>query len=74
MGWCVLFSDDVVTWVAPQLVRTMEGHSGFVAALAVSPDSRFVYSGSFSPDKTVKQWDASCGAVRSVALSCCGVL
>jgi uncharacterized protein YjbI with pentapeptide repeats len=56
-----------------QLVRTillMEGHSDLVWAVAVSPDGRFVYSGSY--DKTVKQWEASDGAVRAAA-SRCGV-
>ncbi len=51
-------------------------HSGWVFALAVSPDGRFVYSG--SGDKTlkqcftghVKQCDASSGAVRTVAWRC----
>ncbi len=48
-----------------QLVRTMEGHAGAVHALAVSPDGRFVFSGSH--DKTAKQWEASSGAVSAVA-------
>ncbi len=49
----------------------MEGHSDCVRAVCVSADGRFVYSG--SDDKTVKQWEASTGAVRSVALLLCAV-
>jgi WD40 repeat protein len=40
---------------ALQLLRRLEGHSGYVTALTVSPDGRFVYSGGF--DGTVKRWD-----------------
>ncbi len=55
----------------------MEGHFGGVNAVAVSPDGRFVYSGSY--DKTVKRcltgyvkpWKASSGTVRPVAWRCC---
>ncbi len=62
----------VLTWVAArQLVRTMEGHSDLVRSLAVSPDGRFVYSG--SDDKTVKQWEVSNGAVRPAVLRRGGV-
>jgi WD40 repeat protein len=49
----------------PQLVQTLEGHSGSIMSLIVSPDGRFVYSG--SSGKTVEQWDASNGAVRAAA-------
>ncbi len=55
-------SSDVV--VTPQLMRTMKGHSHWVMSVAVSPDGRFVYSGSY--DNTVKQWESSSGAVRAV--------
>ncbi len=55
---------------APQLARTMEGHSSYVEAVAVSPDGCFIYSGS---DKTVRQWEASSGAVRAVMWRCGGV-
>jgi WD40 repeat protein len=42
-----------------QVVRTLEGHTGSVYAVAVSPDGQFVYSG--SSDNTVKQWRADTG-------------
>ncbi len=57
-----------LTWLE-QLVRTMEGHADGVNAVAVSSDGRFVYSG--SQDKTVKQWEASSGAVRGSVCCCC---
>ena len=50
---------------AAQLVRTLEGHTETVYALAASPDGRFIYSGCF--DKTVKQWRADSGEVRARA-------
>ncbi len=53
-----------------QLVWTTEGHSDWVMALAVSPDGRFVYSGSHVHDKTVKQWDAATGEVRAWRWRC----
>jgi WD40 repeat protein len=40
-------------------LRTLEGHTSIVAAVAVSPDSRFIVSGSH--DRTVKVWDADSG-------------
>jgi WD40 repeat protein len=39
------------------LVRSFRGHTGLVASLAFSPDSRRLVSG--SRDKTVKLWDVS---------------
>ncbi len=44
-----------------QLVRAIEGHSGWIYALSVSPDGRYVFSG--SADKTVKQWETASGEV-----------
>ncbi len=44
----------------------MEGHSSAINALAVSPDGRFLYTG--SDDSTVKQWETSTGTVRELAM------
>ncbi len=59
-----------VTWLVRRrswCARRMEGHSKRVTAIAVSPDGRNVYSSSL--DNTVKQWNASTGAVRAVAVA-----
>ncbi len=53
----------------------MEGRSGSISAVAVSPDGRFVYIG--SDDNTVKQYvagqqmEASNGTVRAVRRCVC---
>ena len=39
---------------AAQTLRTLEGHTGGVWALAVCPSGRFLYSG--SDDHTVRHW------------------
>jgi WD40 repeat protein len=39
-----------------RLLRSLEGHTGGVWAVAVSPDGRFIVSG--SDDRTVKVWEA----------------
>ena len=57
--WCVVC---VCVCVRAQLVRTLEGHTGTVFAVTVSPDGRFVFSG--SADETVRQWQAESGEVR----------
>ena len=40
-------------------MSTLEGHSDYVTAVAVSPDGQHVISG--SGDKTVKIWDRTTG-------------
>ncbi|KAJ3080392.1 hypothetical protein HK100_010146, partial [Physocladia obscura] len=44
------------------LQRTLEGHSYWVLAVAISTDGQFVVSG--LKDKTVKIWDAQTGALQ----------
>jgi len=50
------WSEERVGWQ----VRTLTGHSGWVNAVAFSPDSQFVVSG--SADKLVKIWHTATGA------------
>jgi len=42
-----------------RLLRSLEGHTDWVRAVAVSPDGRFIVSGSV--DRTVKVWEAESG-------------
>jgi WD40 repeat protein len=70
----------VKVWEAEsgRLLRSLEGHTGWVNAVAVSPDGRFIVSG--SDDRTVKVWELESGRllrsleghtdrVRAVAVS-----
>jgi WD40 repeat protein len=61
-----------------RLLRSLEGHTDWVRAVAVSPDGRFIVSG--SDDRTVKVWELESGRllrsleghtgrVRAVAVS-----
>ena len=40
-------------------MRTFQGHTGWVNALALSPDGGTLYSG--SRDKTVRAWNTATG-------------
>jgi WD40 repeat protein len=70
----------VKVWEAEsgRLLRSLEGHTDWVRAVAVSPDGRTIVSG--SRDRTVKVWEAESGRllrsleghtdlVRAVAVS-----
>ncbi|OZH55072.1 hypothetical protein AFK68_06880, partial [Hydrocoleum sp. CS-953] len=57
-------------------IHTLKGHSNWVNAVAVTPDSKQVISGSF--DKTIKVWSMETGAeIASFTgesfLYCCAV-
>jgi len=41
-------------------LRTLRGHNGFIYALAVSPDGKYIASG--GDEKIIKLWDAQTGA------------
>lgn len=42
-----------------ELIKKIEGHSGFITSVAISSDNKYIISG--SEDKTVKIWDFSDG-------------
>lgn len=46
-----------------KVIRTLNGHNSSPSSLAVSPDGKFLFSGSF--DRTVKVWDLSTGKVMA---------
>ncbi|KAK3897924.1 hypothetical protein C8A05DRAFT_19404, partial [Staphylotrichum tortipilum] len=45
-------------------LQMLRGHSSLVKAVAFSPDSRLIASGSC--DRTIRVWDAATGAERRV--------
>ena len=65
------FSDQTPTWICrppevpsnwSSLLQTLEGHLDSVYAVAFSPDSKLLASGSH--DNTVKLWDVATGALQ----------
>ena len=60
-----------------ETIRTLEGHTGWVLAVAITPDGQRAISG--SNDHTLRLWDLSNGEeIASFAgegpISCCAVL
>lgn len=58
-GLFLLVIGDTFAQPNPNLLQTFKGHDDPVYAVAFSPDSRYVATGSF--DKSVKIWDAATG-------------
>lgn len=60
---CGSESGKIVVWElnSRQVIQTLDntrGHTRPVIALAVSPDSRYIASGSLEPDKSICVWKA----------------
>jgi hypothetical protein len=69
LGWFAFtFEFGARACACMQLVRTLEGHTGEVNALAVLPNGQFVFSG--SDDATIRQWSADNGEVISELEPC----
>lgn len=62
-GWARRRVRHVATRESPALLRSLEGHTAYVRACAVTPDGRHVVSA--SDDNTLKVWDLASG--RAVA-------
>ncbi|KAM6522870.1 hypothetical protein FALCPG4_012485 [Fusarium falciforme] len=60
--WVTIKPEVYKVWVP--LVATLEGHAGPVWAVAMSPDSKLIASGSY--DQTIKVWNAGTGEVQKV--------
>ncbi|KAI7975374.1 hypothetical protein EIK77_004977 [Talaromyces pinophilus] len=59
-SWIQKLPEVESAWSA--VLQTLEGHSGWVQAVAFSPDGKLVASG--SSDRTAKLWDPATGTLR----------
>jgi len=63
-GW-----KKIIIWNAKtgELLRNIEGHSNWVLSVAISPDNKFIASG--SADKTIKIWSLESGELVNILTS-----
>jgi WD40 repeat protein len=57
-------SSDLLLW---QVLKVLEGHTGFVLGVAISTDGAKIVSG--SEDNTVRVWSMESGEVPSCSLT-----
>jgi WD40 repeat protein len=47
-----------------ECVRVLEGHTGSVSAVSITPDGRKAVSGGSVPDDTIRLWDLETGSLK----------